>query len=54
MGAVVAGPLLAAAFRAGLRLHGLRSGLPFLVAAALFSTVLVVLATVRLPVGLVG
>ncbi|OAA57955.1 Protein kinase-like domain protein [Niveomyces insectorum RCEF 264] len=49
VGTVIAGPLLAAAFRTGLRLDGLWTGLPFFVAAALFGTALVVLATARLP-----
>lgn len=48
-GAIIAGPLLAAAYRAGLRLGGLWTGLPFFVAVALFGTALFVLATARLP-----
>ncbi|OAA64742.1 Major facilitator superfamily domain, general substrate transporter [Niveomyces insectorum RCEF 264] len=47
LGIVVAGPLLAAAFRAGLNIHFV--GLPFLVATALFALAMVVLVLVRLP-----
>lgn len=53
IGAVIASPLLAASFRAGLRLDGFWTGLPYFVAAGLFSTALVGLAVVRLPTGLV-
>ncbi|ERS95483.1 hypothetical protein HMPREF1624_07999 [Sporothrix schenckii ATCC 58251] len=48
-GAVIAGPLLAAAYRAGLRLGGLWTGLPFFGAVVLCSIALFILATARLP-----
>lgn len=50
IGAVVAGPLLAASFRLGLELNGVWVGLPFLAAAGLFSIAITILLTVRLPV----
>lgn len=49
LGAVIAGPLLAVAFRAGIQLGEFWTGLPFFVAAILFSTAMAVLVTVRLP-----
>ncbi|KJR86821.1 MFS transporter [Sporothrix schenckii 1099-18] len=48
-GAVIAGPLLAAAYRAGLRLGGLWTGLPFFRAVVLCSIALFILATARPP-----
>ncbi|CAK7200148.1 hypothetical protein SEUCBS139899_002838 [Sporothrix eucalyptigena] len=49
VGAVVAGPLLAAALSEGIHLKGFWIGLPFLAAAGLFSIAMAVLTTARLP-----
>ena len=47
-GAVVAGPLLALCFQAGLRLDGVWTGLPFMVAASLCILSLPVLYGIRI------
>jgi hypothetical protein len=43
VGALIAGPLLAASFRLGMKLDGLWVGLPFFAASVLFAITLVVL-----------
>jgi hypothetical protein len=48
MGSIIAGPLLAGAFRIGLKLGGAWIGLPFLAAGCLFGSAAVIVISINL------